>query len=153
MATDIILQRLTHVVKRQCACVSPATKMLVNTSKFASTSSHSAHLPIPDFLLPAFTRGTPASPPLSHVYPAFQRRVGSRAAHVEHHRDISTSPATRAVVVTANPRKDVDGNEMLIDITTRAANVCGFLTLAYIRWRSLTKDSATQRNNGQRPKS
>lgn len=133
MATDIILQRLTHVARRQCACASPAKKTLVNTSKFASTSHYRTRSSIPDFLLPAFTRGTPASLPSSHVHPAFQRRVGSRAAHVEHHRNISTSPAIRAVVVTANPRKDVDGNEMLIDITTRAANVCGFLTLVYIR--------------------
>ena len=153
MATDIILQQLTQVAKRQCACASGAMKLLVNTSKFASTSSHSAHSPIPDFLLPAFTRGTPTSPPLSHVHPTFRRRVGSRAAHVEHHRSISTSPATRAVVVTANPRKDVDGNEMLIDITTRAANVCGFLTLVSIHRRLLTEDPATQRDNGQGPTS
>lgn len=124
MATDILLQRLTHVVKHQCACASPAKKTLVNTSKFASTSYYSTHTSIPDFLLPAFTRGTPPSSPPSHFHSAFQRHVGSRAVHVEHHRNVSTSPAIRAVVVTANPRKDVDGNEMLIDITTRAANVC-----------------------------
>ena len=153
MATDILLQRLTCVAKHQCTCASPAKKTLVNTSKLASTSYYSTHTSIPGFLLPAFSRRLPAASPSSHIHPAFRRRVPSRVVHIEHHRSLSTSPAIRAVVVTTNPRKDVDGNEMLIDITTRAANVCGFPTLAYLRWRSLTKVSATQRDNGQRPKS
>lgn len=153
MATDILLQRLTHVAKHQCTCASPAKKTLVNTTKLASASYYSTHTSIPGFLLPAFSRGLPAASPSSHNRAAFRRRVLSRVAHVEHLRSLSTSPAMRAVVVTANPRKDVDGNEMLIDITTRAANVCGFLTLVYLRGRSLTKDPATQRDYGQRPES
>lgn len=153
MATDILFQRLAHVAKHRCACASPAKKKLVNPSKFASTSCYSTHTSIPDFLLPAFSRGLPAASPSSNVHRPCQPCVPSRVTHVEHHRSISTSPAIRAVVVTANPRKDVDGNEMLIDITTRAANVCGFSTLVYHRWRSLTNDLATQRDNGQRSES
>ena len=153
MAPEILFQRLTHLAKHRCACASLAKKKLVNPSKFASTSCYSTHTSIPDFLLPAFSRGLSAASTSSHVHRPCQSRVPSRVTHVQHHRNISTSPAMRAVVVTANPRKDVDGNEMLIDITTRAANVCGFSTLVYLRWRSLTNDLATQRDNDQRSKS
>ena len=142
MATDILLQRLTHVAKHQCTCARPAKKTLVNNSNFASTSYYCTHTSIPGFLLPAFPRVLPAASPSSHIHPAFRRRVPSRVAHVEHHRSLSTSPAMRAVVVTANPRKDGDGNEMLIDITTRAANVCGFLTLEHLHWRLADKRSS-----------
>ena len=153
MVADIVLQRLTHVAKHQCTCASAAKKTLFNTSKFLSTSSYSTHTSIPDFLLPAFSRENPAVPTSPPIHPAFQRHVPTRLSHAEHRRSLSTSPATKAVVVTANPRKDVDGNEMLIDITTRAANVCGLMTLMYLRWASLTNDLATQRDNGQRRKS
>ena len=153
MAADIVLQRLTPVAKHQCACASPAKRKLVSTSRFLSTSYYSTHTSIPDFLLPAFSRGSPAASPSFRIHPAFQRHIPTRLGHVEHRRSLSTSPATRAVVVTTNPRKDVDGNEMLVDITTRAANVCGFPTLVYLRWPSLTNESATQRDNGQRRKS
>ena len=143
MVADIVLQRLTHVAKHQCTCVSAAKKTLVNTGKIFSASYYSTHTSIPDFLLPAFSRENPAVQSLPPIHPAFQRHRPTRLGHVEHRRSLSISPATKAVVVTANPRKDVDGNEMLIDITSRAANVCGLLTLVYLRWASLTNDSAT----------
>ena len=153
MAVDIVLQRLTHVAKHQCTCASAAKKTLVNTRQFLSTRSYSTHTSIPEFLLPAFSRENPAVPPSPPLHPTFQRHVPTRLGHVEHRRSLSTSPATKAVVVTANPRKDVDGNEMLIDITTRAANVCSLSTLVYLNWSLLTNDLATQRDNGQRRKS
>ncbi|MCJ1399613.1 hypothetical protein MMC11_002815 [Xylographa trunciseda] len=77
---------------------------------------------IPSFLLPAFSRqkgfsistvakSSPSSR-ASHI-PAAQRSVS---------RLFTTSSRSNAVVVTANPRKDDDGNDMLIDITPRASN-------------------------------
>ena len=79
-------------------------------------------------LTPTFSPSQLLPRPLSYSatlprtsYPGRYDRLEVSA--VQAHRHFSSSARRRATVVTANPRKDEEGNEMLIEITTRAANV------------------------------
>ena len=91
--------------------------------RFASTShrstrdisaSHSAsNNTIPAFLLPSFSQKS--------IHWPIQDGRSSSLPFASQRRAFSHSPAHRAVVVAANPRKDADGNDMIVDITPRAA--------------------------------
>lgn len=73
---------------------------------------HSAPAPLLDFLVPS---------------------AGSSPAYVQYQRDLRTrglrsrgftSCAVQRTSAIVNPRKDDDGNDMIVEITPRASNVC-----------------------------
>lgn len=76
----------------------------------------------PDSLLPSFWgRNPPCFYPSRRAHRTYPLSSLSYAYVQERH--LSRPSAAKAAVVTANLRKDEDGNEMLIDITPRAAFV------------------------------
>lgn len=123
MTAEVLTRPLNLLARYELACIRPAKKHIYGTRRPLAISSHTTQRIIPDFLLPAFATGINLGSPLFHVSSTLHKRAVSHAKHVEQRREFSASPATKAVVVAANPRRDEDGNEMLIDITARAANV------------------------------
>ena len=78
---------------------------------------------IPSFLLPAFSASKPTHSPQKSLGPLVRNSRRCLMNPLQQERSFLTSSSKQAVVVTANPRKDEDGNEMLVDITPRAAKV------------------------------
>ena len=108
---------------------------------------HQRTATIPDFLLPSFAPQRPTPKNSSLRTPPFQTQAYPRI-FFHHERQFSTSARRNAVVVAANPRKDDQGNDMLVDITPRAANVCLKPTV-FSHHRSLTnvkKPSASKKS-------
>ena len=93
------------------------------TRRNLADSRHQRAATIPEFLLPSFApqRSIPRSS--TSWTPAFQNQTCSSIPY-QHGRQFSTTARQKSVVVAANPRKDDEGNDMLVDITPRAANVC-----------------------------
>ena len=110
------------LAKQELAYARTANRFNTSTTRHLSTSQHS-FTSIPDFLLPASTTKKHHATTTSHLHRSFLLFPPTSSGHLSQRRMFSASPGAKAAVVTANPRKDEDGNEMLIDITTRAANV------------------------------
>lgn len=85
----------------------------VDRTSPSSTNSHSSTVIVPgkDGLSSTFRQRTESVAP------------NSGPGH-GHRRCFTNSPPKLATIVTANPRKDEDGKDMLVDITARASNAC-----------------------------
>ncbi|KAK3724181.1 [4Fe-4S] proteins maturation [Vermiconidia calcicola] len=107
----------TSSTSRTCLRQLTKSRISAQPSRIFLTSQRDFHAPAPlylDFLAPSWKAHRPQSvaprqPTMRSPYTQTQCRL------------LSSTPAQRAVAIT-NPRKDDDGNEMIINITPRAAH-------------------------------
>ena len=123
MGNRALMRPLVHLAKHELAFARTASRSNQNSPEHRSSSQH-FYTPIPDFFLPASVTKEYHTCAISHRHRTPFPTASAIPGHPNQRRMFSASPAAKAVVVTANPRKDEDGNEMLIDITARAAKVC-----------------------------
>ncbi len=129
MNNELFTCSLTCLIRHEIRTAMAAKRPSLYTQRRLFTPRPVAHVPcVPDFRIPLLTKRcvAPTSSSSSQAHQSALRNVFEREQrHLQQRRTFSTSPAAKAVVITANPRKDEGGNEMLIDITDRAANVLG----------------------------
>ncbi|MCJ1298639.1 [4Fe-4S] proteins maturation [Hypocenomyce scalaris] len=112
------LRLVPRGVKRAAAPKSPFPNPSRNLTTFRHDRHHPAFhsLPLFHFLIPAYDSQAQSA---THVSSNSSSPV--KPSTTPFCRPFSTTPPSRATVVTANPRKDEDGNDMTIDITPRAS--------------------------------
>ena len=94
-------------------------------------------MPSLDFLVPSYA-ASPRHIRQQTTRPWHERTTLFRPLKLRHTqiRQFSSSRTKKAAVAAANPRKDEDGNEILIDITPRAANVKSYSYLLLLCYGS-----------------
>ena len=128
MGNKVLLRPLVCLAKHELTFTEGAGKVKANAQRYLSTRQHSSTYTFDNPLPSSITRNHHASaiphlnrPPIPSAPPSLGYPLPRRM--------FSVSSATKATVITGNPRKDEDGKEMLIDITARAAKVSLFHSL------------------------
>ena len=146
MGNKALFRSFHYLAKQELAFARTADRFNARNTRHPPASQHS-FTSIADFLLPASTTKKHHASNASHLHRSFLLFPPTASNHLLQRRLFSASPGAKAAVVTANPRRDEDGNEMLIDITKRAANVYSCSTSHdMITLRLLTVVPAPQRN-------
>ena len=128
MGKRLLLRPLAGVIKHELAFPRRACKIKTNTQRNLSNGPH-YHTCTYNGLLPSSDTNPHRASAITHRQRSPLPSAPAISAHPLQRRMFSASPIAKATVVAANPRKDEDGSEMLIDITARAANVFSFKSL------------------------
>lgn len=100
--------------------IGPRRCPAIPSSRCISTTRHAT---VPDSLGPVTARPKRAYIEIGPITRLRRDMKTELLTRPYQQRQFSTSKPAYAVLVISNPRKDEDGNEMLIDITSRASNV------------------------------
>ena len=123
MAFTTVTRSLTYLAKHQSRCFKTTSSLSCSIQRYLSTGSNSTYSVSPDFVFLAFPFQPNSTCCPSYTYKLPFPRKSANIVYQRYCRKFSTTPAAKATVITANARKDEEGNDMLIDITARAATV------------------------------
>ena len=120
MAATKLMMPLLRLAVERGECIATAKASFSTSRNFVSSSRQHVE-PLPEFLLPSVRK---------RRIPHTIRTVRPSTLRTYSKRKFVSSPVSKAVAVTINPRKDEEGNDMLVDITSRAATVRVFIVLS-----------------------